>query len=125
MLLKIDVDRMKNGKRVGLGLRAGKDGGIPWFVFLDPTEPLLRPKPTEDGSEPAADAKLQRRKAAVLATADGPNGNVGCPMTPEERAHFLHTIETASRSLTPEELGVIREELYRLAKATIGERADG
>jgi hypothetical protein len=125
VLLKIDVDRMRNGKRVGLGLRAGKDGGIPWFVFLDPDQPLLRQKPTEDGSAPGEDAVLHRRKAAVLATADGPEGNVGCPMTPEERAHFLHTIETSSLSLTKEEIDVIREELYLLAKATIGDRADG
>ncbi|MCP4093962.1 MAG: hypothetical protein GY747_10985 [Planctomycetes bacterium] len=115
---------MKNGTRVGKGIRAGKDGGIPWFVFADPSQPLLRVKPTEDGSPPAEDAPLQRRKDAILATANGPDGNVGCPMSKAERAHF-HDMLVASRiSLTNKELEVIAKDLLEYARATIGERAD-
>ena len=115
---------MKNGERVGKGIRAGKEGGIPWFVFAKADQPLLRVKPTTDGSPPAEDAPLQRRKSAILATADGPGGNVGCPMSKAERAHFHDMLVAARVSLTDKELKVIADDLLEYARATIGERAD-
>jgi len=125
VIVKIDTDRMKQGKRVAKGLRAGRDGGIPWYVILDPEQPLLRPKPTKDGSPPADDAPLQRRKVAVLATADGPDGNVGCPVRPSERAHFMDTLRQTRLSLSDDELEVIATALYEQAKAIGGDSADG
>lgn len=124
-MVKIDTDRMKNGARVAKGLRAGKDGGIPWYVILDPGQPLLRLKPKKDGSPSPEDAPLQRRKAAVLATADGPQGNVGCPVTPAERAHFMGTLKSTRLSLTEEELAIIAEALLESAKAVNSAAAEG
>jgi len=125
-MVKIDVDRMLNGKRVGLGLRAGKDGGIPWFVLMTAEDSLLRAKPTDDGTPPAKDAVLQRRKSSLLATADDPQGsNVGFPATPAERGHFMNTLREASTSLTEEELEQISKILYTKARDRIGDRVDG
>ncbi len=92
----IDIDEMTNGKIVGSAIRAGKDGGIPWFVFLDPTEAILRHDPETD--------EWSRNEAAILATADGPGGNVGCPITSEERAHFLSCLNSARNHLSDEQL---------------------
>lgn len=122
--VKINIERMKNGDRVGKGIRAGQDSGIPWFVFATPDLPLLRAKPTEDGNPAGEDAPLQRRKAAILATADGPEGNIGCPMSKAERNHFRGMLESARLTLTDKELDVIAAELLEYARATIGERAD-
>ncbi len=122
--VKIDVDRMTNGERVALGLRAGKTGGIPWFLFLDPSKEVVRVKPAADGNTPAKDAPLQRRKDAILATADGPEGNVGCPMTKAERSHFMDMIRSSRLSLTDKELEIIAKELHAYAREVIGERAD-
>jgi len=122
--VKIDIDRMTNGKRVGLGLRAGHDGGIPWFLFADPSEPLLREKPSDDGSAAGKDAPLQRRKSAILATADGPEGNVGCPMSKSERTHFMSMMRAARLTLTDKELAVIANALHDYAREVVGERAD-
>lgn len=121
--VKIDVDRMELGKAVGLGLRAGHEGGIPWFLFMDPSQSLLREKPAEDSDKPTP-VVFQRRKAAVLATADGPEGNVGCPMSKAERAHFMDMIRTANLSFTEQELQFLADELHAYAREVIGERAD-
>ena len=125
-MVKIDVDRMTHGERVGLGLRAGKDGGIPWFVLMTAEESLLRAKPTNDGTPPAKDAVLQRRKASVLATANDPQGNnVGFPATPAERAHFMHALRESSTSISEEEFEQIGKVLYDKARERIGDRVDG
>jgi len=125
-MVKIDVDRMTNGKRVGLGLRAGKDGGIPWYVIMTAEESLLRAKPTDDGTPPAEDSILQRRKSSMLANAYDPNGNnVGFPATPAERKHFMTTLRETATSVTEEEFSGIAKALYTLAHARIGDRADG
>lgn len=126
VLVKIDVDRMINGKRVGLGLRAGKDRGIPWYVIMTAEDSLLRAKPTDDGSPPPKDGVLQRRKSSMLANANDPKGNnVGFPASPEERAHFMHTLRETATSITAEELEVIGNALYKLAHEQIGDEADG
>lgn len=125
-MVKIDVDRMLNGERVGLGLRAGKSGGIPWYVLMTAQESLLRAKPTADGTPPTIDAVLQRRKSSMLANANDPQGNnVGFPATPAEREHFMNTIREASTSVTQEEFEQIASVLYELARERIGDRADG
>ena len=92
----IDQDEMRNGQTVASALRRGKDGGIPWFVFLDPSEPILFKR--ED------DSKWTRREAAVLATADADEGNVGCPITLPERQHFTACLQAARISLSEEQI---------------------
>ncbi len=61
--VKIDVDRMTNGKAVLARYRKGDEGGIPWFAFIDGA-------------------------GAVVATSDGKNGNLGFPTTDEEITEF-------------------------------------
>ena len=114
MLVKIDTDEMEGGEEVANALRDGKRGGIPWFVYLDAPEAGLS---TTDG-------KLERNDASVLATADAADGNVGCPMTPPERAHFIGTLRETSENMSDADIEVISKALYEYAKETIGERAD-
>ncbi len=68
LVLKIDVEKMKHGDETGKKLRGDRSGGIPWITILD-----------GDGTE--------------LLTSDGPNGNIGCPITEEECAYFVRMIE--------------------------------
>lgn len=88
--LKIDVDRMKNAKGVVEQLRKSKDGGIPWFVFLDP-------------------------HGLALATSDGPDGNVGFPATPEEISHFVSMLKKTVRRIKPEQISQIEKALKEAA----------
>jgi hypothetical protein len=125
--VKIDIDRMELGEAVGRGLRAGHSGGIPWFLFLDPSKTVLRVKPNDDSSAATDKAKpvvYQRRKAAVLATSDGLQGTVGCPMTKDERAHFITMLRSANLSFTESEIQTIAEELHAYAREVIGKDAD-
>jgi len=103
---------MKNGKRVASALRAGKDGGIPWFVFLDPSKPLLKERELQEGETVPA---LLRRKAAVLATADAAEGNVGCPVSESERAHFVGCIAKTRKTLSDKQLARFEELLAAFA----------
>lgn len=89
--LKIDVERHTNGEAVAARLRKGKRGGIPWIVITD-----------EFGTE--------------LVNADGPGGNVGCPVTTEERAWFMTMIKRTSRTLTDAQIATIETELAANAK---------
>ena len=106
---------MEGGEEVANALRDGKRGGIPWFVYLEAEEAGLK---TDDSGA------LVRNGSTVLATADAADGNVGCPMTPPERAHFISTLRETSRNMTDADIEVISDALYEYAKDTIGERAD-
>jgi len=68
---KIDIERTLGGAEMLQALRGGADGGIPWFAFL------------------AADG-------TVLATSDGPEGNVGFPGQPAEIKHFRGMLDKAA-----------------------------
>src|SRR5262249_44282690 len=57
IVAKIDIDRMTGGKDLMRSYRTGESGGIPWYTILD-------------------------TKGKSLATADGPNGNIGYPLEP-------------------------------------------
>jgi hypothetical protein len=113
--VKIDQDEMAGGLAVAAALRGQSDGGIPWYVIIDPARGRLIERP--DGS-------LTIDPAALLATADGPEGNVGCPVTPSERAHFLDTLDATRRNLTDEQLSLIAADLHAFARETIGAEAD-
>lgn len=72
LLLKIDVEEMANGEKVDQQLRGTREDGIPWITILD-----------GDGAE--------------LVTSDGPNGNIGCPISEEECAFFVSMIKQTVR----------------------------
>ncbi len=116
----IDQDEMKNGMAVSNALTKGVRGGIPWFVIFAPSKPVI-----ERGAEVDV---YKRREAAVLATADGPNGNVGCPIAKEERAHFLACLLAARKNISDEELMDIAEKQRLFAanrNAEYGAAIDG
>ncbi len=89
--LKIDVDRMENGKRVAERLRSNPAGGIPWFAVLD-------------------------EKGGVQFTSDGPGGNIGYPVKPDEIEHFLKTIKSAARTITADQLATLETVLKQRAE---------
>ncbi len=89
--LKIDVERNTNGAAVAKLLRGERTGGIPWMVITD-----------EHGKE--------------LVAADGPEGNVGCPVTEAERAWFMTMIRRTTRSMTEKQIKTIEAELADNAK---------
>ena len=115
MLVKIDTDEMEGGKDVALALRGTASGGIPWFVYLDAAGAALTAN--DEGA-------FERNDASVLATADAEGGNVGCPMSPAERAHFIGTIRATSRNMTEADIQFIASALHEYARKTIGDRAD-
>lgn len=96
--VKIDVDRTIGGKELDETFRESKDGGIPWFAFLD------------------AEGK-------VLVTSDGPSGNIGFPVTDEEVAHFIDMLKDATRNLSAQDIDKIEQSLREPAKKQDG--ADG
>ena len=89
--IEIDIDRMKKGKKVEQAYRKGRRGGIPWYVILEPN-------------------------GTVLATADGPGGNVGCPVSGEEIAHFMATLRQTRRHASEAELDAVEEALIENGK---------
>jgi hypothetical protein len=116
----IDQDVMANGKIVSAALTKGVSGGIPWFVIFDPSKPVITKKGDDEG--------YTRREAAVLATADGPNGNVGCPMAKGERAHFLACLSAGRKNLNDDELLSIAESHRAFSaerNAKYGDAVDG
>jgi thioredoxin-related protein len=89
---KIDVDRMTGGKDVLGHYRKGEAGGIPWFVFMD-------------------------GKGTVLATSDGPKGNIGYPAEPHEIDHFLGMLKKTVRRIEPGQIDQIEVALRQAAAA--------
>jgi hypothetical protein len=82
---------MANGKEVSDRLRKGRSGGIPWIVILDP-----------EGNE--------------LATSDGPQGNIGCPVKPDEVGHFMTMVEKSNKTYSPSEVQQLASALEIFAK---------
>ncbi|GMW01722.1 MAG: hypothetical protein AMXMBFR84_28590 [Candidatus Hydrogenedentota bacterium] len=72
--LKIDLATMDNAQAVAAKYRK-VEGGIPWMAILD------------------ADGK-------TIVTSDGPQGNTGYPVAPEEVAYFKTMIEKTARHMT-------------------------
>ena len=71
MLLKIDTQEMEQGEEVAARLRKHRGGGIPWMTILD-----------GDGHE--------------IISADGPDGNIGCPIAPAEVSYFVTMIQKSA-----------------------------
>jgi thioredoxin-related protein len=90
IVAKVDLDRMKNGKEVMLSYRTGSTGGIPWYTVLDP-------------------------KGKSLATADGPDGNIGYPLTPKEIDQFLAMMKGQIKHIDEAQLSQLRKSLEEAA----------
>lgn len=84
--VKIDEDRMVDGKKVEENIRKGRRGGIPWIAI---TESDL----------------------AELANSDAEKGNIGYPVEPHEIAHFMKMLEDTRRTITAEDLATMRRVL--------------
>lgn len=84
--LKIDIDRMTGGQDILKKFRGEKDGGIPWFAFVD-------------------------AQGKALTTSDGPQGNVGFPAAPEEIAHFESMLARTAKRLSKDEQRVLIDSL--------------
>ncbi|MED6334189.1 MAG: hypothetical protein VYE81_02220 [Planctomycetota bacterium] len=115
VLVKIDQDKMAGGQAVAGALRDFQSGGIPWFATIDPARGSL----VDEG-----EGSWSLARAAVLSTSDGPDGNVGCPMTPTERDHFIRTLRQTRAAMSDEDIEFIAAALHEYARETIGERAD-
>ena len=89
--LKIDTERHAGGEAEANRLTEGRSVGYPWSVILD------------------ANGK-------ALINSDGPAGNVGCPVSDAERAHFIEMIRASRQRITDEELDVLAKELAAFAK---------
>ena len=80
--VKIDQDRMTGAKEVFARYNANAKGGIPWFVFLD-------------------------AKGKVVATSDGPKGNIGFPYAAHEIDHFVTMLKAARHRITGDEMDAL------------------
>ncbi len=99
IVLKIDQDRMTNGKKVAAKLRGEQTGGIPWMVILD------------------AGGK-------ALITSDGPEGNCGCPVQPREIAHFMDMLVKTKRTLSDSDIATVKASLDAFAEKILGKRRE-
>ena len=93
--VKIDTERHLNGAAVAARLRGDRKGGIPWIVITD-----------EQGIE--------------LITSDGPEGNIGCPVKPEEVEWFGTMIRRTARNLGEAEQVKIQQALEAYAEKLRG-----
>ena len=85
VLLKIDIERMANGKAVASQLGASLRS-VPWIAIVD------------------AEGK-------PLITSDGPGGNIGIPENPKGIAYFLKMIGDTSSRITEEQFEGIGSDL--------------
>ena len=91
IVVKIDTETMDKGADVADRLRKGRiEGGIPWIAILD-----------ADGNE--------------LITSDRPEGNIGCPILPDEIDYFLMMLKKTS-TVTETRLSEIKEALEKHVK---------
>ncbi len=81
VIVKIDLSKMAGAEALASRLRTNQ-GGIPWFVILD-------------------------SEGKSLVTADGPSGNIGYPVTPEEKKHFMYMLKETAKNLTAEDISII------------------
>ncbi len=90
--LKIDTERHLNGEAVAKRLRKERTGGIPWSVITD-------------------------AEGAELVASDAPGGNIGCPVTEDERAYFIEMVKASRQRITDDELETLSSELAAFAKS--------
>ncbi len=81
--LEIDQANLDGGSALRMRLaEPNPAGGVPWYAIVD-------------------------KSGKVLATASGPQGNIGYPAEPEGIVHFMKMLRGAATSLTAEELGTV------------------
>lgn len=90
VVLKIDTERHTNGAEVAARLRGDRTGGIPWTVVTDAS-------------------------GAELVAGDGPEGNIGCPVSPAECAWFVEMIRRSAQHLEDADVALIAAELEKHA----------
>jgi len=88
--LKIDTAPTTHGKEVAARIRGKQQGGIPWMVVLD-------------------------GKGKTLITGDGPEGNIGCPVSTGERAHFIEMLQKTRNLLNESQVAIIAAQLQLFA----------
>jgi thioredoxin-related protein len=91
IVAQVDIDRMRGGKEVMKTYRPDPSGGIPWYVMLD-------------------------SRGQSLATADGPDGNIGYPYKPKEIDHFLATVKGQAHRIDAGQLDRLRKSLEENAE---------
>lgn len=85
--LWIRVDQRWHGsEEVMNGIKEGRRGGIPWFAILD-------------------------SNGEVLATSEGPDGNIGFPSEPASIDHFLTMFRCTKQRISENELATLRKTL--------------
>jgi hypothetical protein len=91
--VKIDIDRMTSGREIMATYRTkdSRSGGIPWYAILD-------------------------TQGKSLATADGPNGNIGYPFEPKEIDQFLAIVHEEGRRIEAREIEQLRRSLNDAAE---------
>jgi thioredoxin-related protein len=90
--VKVDLARMTGAEAVHSRYPSAAKAGVPWFAFLD-------------------------GQGKVLATSDGPKGNIGYPVMPEEIDHFVGMLRKAAPSLGGPDVDAIEAALKAEAKA--------
>lgn len=89
VLAKVDAGRSPGSGELRQELSCGQGGGVPWFAFLDAS-------------------------GKVLATANGPQGNIGFPVRPEtELPHFEKMVWDARSSLRAEDVAAVMARLEK------------
>ncbi|MFO7903864.1 MAG: thioredoxin family protein [Pirellulaceae bacterium] len=85
--LWIRIDQRWHGsEEVMNNIMKGHHGGIPWFAILD-------------------------SNGDVLATSDGPDGNIGFPTDPASINHFLTMLRSTKQRISENELATLRNRL--------------
>jgi thiol-disulfide isomerase/thioredoxin len=106
--VKIDTDRATGGSDMLAAMRAKaaekagrapKDGGIPWFVFLD-------------------------AQGEMLADSDGPEGNTGFPSQPAEIDHFVAMLKKSCTKLTSGDIELLKNSLTAVREKAEREQAE-
>lgn len=90
-MITIDTEKNPGADRLAkkLGAPKGIEGGIPWFAAVN-------------------------AKGKVLATSEGPEGNIGYPDSTVEVAHFMRVMKTAAKGITASELDTIANTIEAL-----------
>lgn len=89
--IKIDTDRMPGGQEMLTARSQGRNGGIPWFAFLD------------------ADGK------ALVNSSAPQSGNIGFPAQPEEIAWFAEMLRKSGAKLGAADIAALEASLAKPA----------
>jgi thiol:disulfide interchange protein len=100
VVVKIDQDRMTGGKEMLASLRSDKDGGIPWFAFLD-----------ADGNR--------------IVECVNEKGNIGFPAQPDEIAYFKSMLEKACVKMSKDDIAMITKSLVPPKKPAANQPGSG